>query len=291
LRFRSAAQVGDVSSGAEIAMADKKKFKQLVRERMVRTGESYMTAKRALELGVEPGAPGLHDRATDGRDPRRAYRKASLGAWKKLTERLSSGAARVEWTVADDIIRVLNEIGEDAPENHAHMPILGGLDFTGAKPSHEKGCIEMRFHDSIRLVRPAHLSLTVTKDDPLREWAFFWLQTAPLERTGVDLSASNDREELTEIAPGIYRERWCWDENSLGYDEDDYEIPLPREARLVVRILRGAFLIVPKAGGYNSSDIYDGRHDRMGETRFRAEIQTFVDDLNRRELYGRDLWG
>lgn len=46
-------------------------------------------------------------------------------------------------------------------------------------------------------------------------------------------------EELIEIRPGEYVERYYWNINSLGYDENGDEIPLPKEARTVVRMCGG----------------------------------------------------
>lgn len=274
-------------------MPKQKKFKHRVRDRMKRTGETYAAAKRTLEKEAS-AAPPLINEPSDRdiyRENRRRFREQSLRAWKKLTDRFADGKARTQWDDEAKILRVLNEVGTVAPNNHTHMPYSGGLDLTSARPSVEAGCIEINFDGLVKIVRPAYLSLTIIENDPLGEWAFFWLETKPLAPSKVYDSHPLPFEEVLEVSPGDYRPRFYWDEGTLGEDEDGYSMPLPDHARVVTRSFRGSFLTVTKGGGYNVIAHYDGRHDRWGEDSYREQIQRLVDELQSRDTYGIDLRG
>ena len=82
-----------------------------------------------------------------------------------------------------------------------------------------------------------------------------------------------------EIRPGDYRPRSLWDEGNLGYDERGRELPLPKEARLVIRWFGGGVLIVAKGSIWNGiAATYDGRHDRMTPAEVREAIQGCLDN-------------
>lgn len=281
-------------SDVETAMTDKRKFKQQIRARMERTNESYMAAKRALETGAMsgPAQTGAKPVLSEAFDHRRQFRDECLAAWKLLTEELSGGASHVEWTDNAEIIRILNLIATRAPRNHTHFPESGGLDLTRATTSREPGCIEIRFDGQVHVVRPSQLSLTLPKGDPLREWAYFWLETLPLAPSGVYQNLGKLRhEEVLEVRRGEYIDRSYWNAGSLGEDEDGDEIPIPPDARVVTRHFEGSFLILTKGGGYNAAGPYGGEHSRKGPHRFREFVEQLVEQLRGEGLYGLDPRG
>lgn len=76
-------------------------------------------------------------------------------------------------------------------------------------------------------------------------------------------------------------ERYVWDAGHFGYDEDEGEIPLPDEARLVVRWFNGKVLFVSKGSMWNGTPAtYDGRHDSMSAAEIRAIIETSLPQVS-----------
>ena len=288
-------------------MTDSKKFKQRVRERMRRTGESYVTAARNLAAGIPEPTQGVTTSAPKGaatkavdphRKRRERFRSKSLREWKSLTNSISGGGHRVEWTDPLQIITVLNRIGQEACDNHVHLPTSGGFDLQGSELSVEVGCVELRGQGGISpyVTRPVRLVLYVMKNDPLGEWAFFWYETAPLAASGVyeDLDPRFS-EELLELRPGQYLERGYWDAGYYELDEYGHEAPLPDSARVIRRhLFGGPFLIVAKGGSWNASrrlGDYCGRHAKQSESVFAQWLQAGLEDLHHHNLYGIDPRG
>ena len=78
---------------------------------------------------------------------------------------------------------------------------------------------------------------------------------------------------MVEIGEEYY-DHELWDRGYMNYDESGREIPLPEDAHVVVRLLRGKILIVAKTSLWNSeSATYDGRHDTMTTARIRDIIE------------------
>ena len=283
-------------------MTNRKKFKQGVRERMKRTGEAYMTAARNLEAASattqDTGAT-THSAAPLGANPhqksRECFRSNSIREWKILTNSISGGVHRVEWTDPCQIIAVLNRIGNEARDNHVHLPTSGGFDLQGAKISAEAGCIEVSVvaGSSPYITRPVRLVLNLMKNDPLGEWSFFWYETATLAPSGVYKNLDpRYGEELLELSPRHSLERGYWDAGHYELDDEGRERPLPDSARVVRRhLFGGPFLMVAKGSSWNASPTlgdYLGGHAKQSESEFAEFLQTGVDDLQRSNLYGID---
>ncbi|MBJ6766185.1 hypothetical protein JGU66_36005 [Myxococcaceae bacterium JPH2] len=279
-------------------MTDEKKFKARVRARMERTGEPFTTAKRNLE--AEDAARGagaaIHPRGgvpLAHQERRRSFRKESLTAWRDVTEGLSGKSASVTWTAVNDIVEVLDAIGEKAPLNHVFLPSGGGLDLDGASTSWEALCVELDFGGITRIVHPDSLQLVMPERDPLREWAYFLLQAGALAPSGVYENGPNEAfEAVLELEPGQYVESFYWDEGYYGVDESGSPQKLPDGARPINRCFGGSFLIMAKASGYNlwdGFDAYRAAHTKRSPAEFQAQIQEVVDELHRRNLYGSEL--
>lgn len=155
--------------------------------------------------------------------------------------------------------------------NHAFFPGGGGLDLTGAAQSTEGGCIELHFGGQVEVVKPQKLTFDSFGDN--LEWAYFRLETGEIEPSGVYENNSFEYEELTEINPGEYLPRSIWEHGYYGYDENGYEMPLPKGARVISRCFKGAYVIFAKTSIYNQvPGTYDGRHNKMSSERFRNYI-------------------
>jgi serine/threonine-protein kinase len=174
------------------------------------------------------------------------------------------------WTSIEDIKQVLSRIGHDNL-NHMFFPSGGGLDLTAVRNSHEDGCLDLMTGSVAYVVRPATLFFE-SFPNCLSE-SYFRLETGGLKPTGTYPDSESDHEELVGTAPGEFYDRSCWDEQTLGEDEDGSDIPLPPGSRLIIRYFRGAFLFVAKGSMYNSiSGTYDARHNKMSASQCRAYV-------------------
>lgn len=276
-------------------MTDQKKFKERVRARMERTGESYAAARRHIDIEAkgsqkpESTAPSTTE---SGSDRRRAFREASLDVWRALTTGLAPDGGATTWTRPAQIVDVLQQIAVRAPHNHALFPDGGGLDLTGASLGREPNTIELDFQGMPTIIRPDSLTLKRHENDPLGEWAFFRLEAGELAPSGM-YEVRDPRfpyERLVEIAAGEYLDGDLWDNPAV--DENGGAVPLPPGARIVRRCFGGAFLIVPKGSGYNASPrTYGGQHACVSAFEFDAEIAKLIARLHEGKLYGIDLRG
>lgn len=208
------------------------------------------------------------------------FRQKYLPKWEILIKSIFKEGVpeQYEWINLPDIISILREIGKSDALNHAFFPSGGGLDFTDAVQSHENGCIELKFGELTYILKPNKLMFEYFPEGDY-EWAYFRIITDNLPDTGVYENLSFNNEELTELSPLNYVERFVWDANEFAGK------PLPSSARVVNRILNGDLVIFNKASLYNAiSSTYDGRHSKYGIDGFRTYIESVILRLNERDL-------
>jgi serine/threonine-protein kinase len=205
---------------------------------------------------------------THGRED---FRTWNLTEWETMLNSLFPTAipARAIWKARRSIIAVLQKIGSVKDLTHFFYPDGGGLDLDGARQSVEAECIELDTGVPT-ILKPRKLTFESFGRTHL-EWAYFRLEAATLEPSGVYDDLSGCDEELAEIRPGFYVSRSALD--SGEYEEDGEVRPTPETARGVMRYLRGTFVVFAKASTYNRTPTtYDGRHAKMPASAFRAHI-------------------
>lgn len=161
--------------------------------------------------------------------------------------------------------------------NHMHFPTGGGHDLAEARVGGEPGTIELRISDRMAyLAKPRALTLEYIAADPGE--SFITLDLDDLAASGVYEPSDGDRdEELVELSPGHYVERGVWDAGYTDHDERGYEIPLPKDARLLHRLFNGRLLFVTKGSIWNgSARTYDGRHDRLTNDQIRGMLEQAI---------------
>ena len=176
-----------------------------------------------------------------------------------------------EWRDLNQIIDVLRPFMR-RDLNHVLLPGGGGLDFGKVELSREFGCVEFTVEDRVvYLARPTRMVFEYVRRAP--EESFIMIDLGRLNPTGVNRNTSAPHEHLVEIGDE-YLSRSLWDQGNLGYDIEGREIPLPDDARLVVRLLRGKLLIVAKSSLWNGDpSTYDGRHSTMTTDQVRSVIE------------------
>lgn len=208
--------------------------------------------------------------------------------WFEIQTKLfpTSIPKRVIWEDINDIIKVLKVVCSYDNLNHLFFPKRGGLDLEDVRLSYEDGCIELDFK-LIHIVKPKRLLFESFGYD--HEWNYFRLEADDLESCGVyedekgelPYNEIHDREEVTQISPGFYKD-YDYYENSYYIEEEGYE--RPHGMKHITRWFRGSFVIFNKASAYNrTSSTYDGRHNKMTTDEFRDYIQENVDHFRKEE--------
>ncbi|MBL8092040.1 MAG: protein kinase [Anaerolineales bacterium] len=187
--------------------------------------------------------------------------------WKDLQQQLFpiTLPQRAVWENLNDIAYVLNLIGSVRALNHMFYPTGGGMDLQGARQGFEVNTIELDIDiDYIILIKPKRLIFENFNADP--KWNYFRIETDGLKPSGIG-HVNRNREELVEVEPLEYVSRSSWNENL-------YE---GKNNRLVIRFLKGDFVIFSKISFYNhASSTYDGRHNQMSTDEFRDYIANKV---------------
>ncbi|WP_433949945.1 hypothetical protein [Brevundimonas bullata] len=256
--------------------------------------ENYAHARRMISARLGDAAGGVPPQRPPARRVT-AFQSEARGKWERavVDPLLGPLSPTRTWDDVDAIVRVLNRV-LGATDNHALLPTGGGMDLKGAARSQERGCLELRIRDRhVYVVKPRRLVLE-SFPDALAE-SFFILEADPLDLVPIDDERFDDdydreivlarrreggRQEVLELEPGVYQSRAAWDEGILGHDGDGEEIPLPSSARLMVRWLRGRFMILSTGSLWNGVPAtYDGGHDRMTDKMIRDAIQYALDEL------------
>jgi hypothetical protein len=201
------------------------------------------------------------------------YERSNLSQWSYIQNKLfpTSIPKTASWEDLDDIIKVLNFLGDMPSLNHMFIPSGGGLDFDYTEIAVEPGCIALHASQNVFILKPMRLIVeNIHKDF---KWSYFMLVADTLEPTY--LNEIHDNEEyLTEDLSGHYVSWICG--NYGHYENGD---PLPENFRLVTRVLNGTFALFSKASTYNDiSGTYDARHNLISDSDFRNYIESLCQD-------------
>lgn len=217
------------------------------------------------------------------------FRQKHLPKWEKLMKELFPyGIPEVcTWTSLSEIVEVLNFVGERSVNerelNHMFFPSSGGLDLTGATFSVENQCIELHSDGLFYIAKPKSLSFYSVNHNP--DWMYFRLDTYDLKPSGVyeEISEEAIREDVTEVAPGVYEHIGIWEYGYYQYPDVDEDVRLREDARVVTRFLKGSFVIFCKASLYNiirgKYDAYKARHNQMSADQFYRHIKDMANEL------------
>lgn len=203
----------------------------------------------------------------------REFKTRNAEAWCNAIETSLGGYPpdTATWTDPRSIVHVLEPFLKKNLD-HAMLPGGGGLDLEGISLSRESGCLDLFSGErSSILVSPKSITFEYIFWAPSE--SFFLMDLYELDPSGVYESVASESEPLLEI-DGEYRDYAESERGFIGYDTEGIEIPVPEDARLVFRKLRGKILIVAKSGCWNSlQDTYDARHVTMTSYQVREFIE------------------
>lgn len=202
------------------------------------------------------------------------YDASQASDWNFLNTQLfgQAPADSSSWSNRNVIVDVLNIVGKTPAYNHMFFHDKGGMDFLSAQIAAEEGCIKLYDTQGIcRLVKPKKLYFEGFGDN--YRWNYFLLELDNLEP--VDKSCVLDEEYLVEDRPAHYVSGRYAQYGVYDYDEGT---PLPDGYEVLLRYIKGQFLIVMKFGPYNKiNSTYDGRHGDCSPEVFRTYISKLID--------------
>ena len=201
----------------------------------------------------------------------------SVDFWKSAIQNIfpNSRPKSTSWTNLAEIIGVLSHVA-DGNWNYCFLPSRGGMELDGVRKSLEENCIELVWScESVAIIRPKILQFENFPGYP--SLSYFRIETAPLTPVG-KMELGQLYEELAEIFPGEYRDRWVLDAGYYDHDESGVEIPLPENTRCVCRYFRGSFVIFAKGSAYNFyfDDATSAHHEKLGAVKFRQFISDMI---------------
>lgn len=201
----------------------------------------------------------------------------SVDFWKNAIQKIfpDSRPKSTSWTDRAEIIRVLSHVA-DGNWNYCFLPSSGGMELDGVQKSLEKDCIELVWScESVAVIRPKILQFENFPAYP--SLSYFRIDTDPLIPVG-KIESERGYEELAELFPGEYHDRWVLDASYYGHDASGSEIPLPKNIRSVCRYLRGSFVIFAKGSAYNFyvDDATSAYHEKLGAVKFRKFISDMI---------------
>ena len=158
----------------------------------------------------------------------------------------------------EDIVRALHFLSRYTRLNYTMMPQQGGLELNGANIAPEEDCIYLDFGYTY-VCRPKRLMFRGFDDE---SWNYFYLELSELNPV-INQCAE---EKLIEDVPGHYVNATFANHGVYDYESGE---PLPDGWKQVIRICKGALVVVSKKGFYNSIiPTDDGRHENFSEEGF-----------------------
>lgn len=247
--------------------------------------QNFAHAKRALAAkglrtpGRQNPNPPSSERPTPMPKPEDFHTRARADWVRSISTVIGSPpASSTTWQRRGDIANALSPI-MGGNRNHALLPDGGGMDIDGVAVSHEAGCLDLLIgRRTVYRVKPRNLVLEWIDRDPAQSFYLLELDELglsgayPEDEDGEGRTRRLASEEYVETADGAVYGRSAWDDNETPDGR-----PLPGDAKLVVRFLRGKVLFVTKGSIWNGNPgTYDGRHSNMTSARIREIIETVI---------------
>ena len=198
------------------------------------------------------------------------WERQNLIQWQEVQEQLfpSYVPSHAEWTDLNDMISVLNLLGQYDSLNHLFFPDEGGFDLTGASSSYEQDCIELHLGEFVYIIKPKRLLYEYV--DKTCEWNYFYIDIEEMNAISQDLSPTCCWEEFCEVAPKDYQPLELFEQMS---SEDLRKI----KPRHIVRYLRGSMVAFHKDSIYNGIiSKYKGEHSKYTADGFRELIASLA---------------
>lgn len=195
--------------------------------------------------------------------------------WKKLLDAIFPNGLplRASWHEPTAIYPILNQLGAARNVHYFFLPSGGSLELQSAQANGDTGLSELQLGSGAWIGKVANLSFESFGDKAHYLWCYFRLE---LEELPARRESPTNREDyyqyLTEVRPGEYLPTSAWDNR----DEEGYD--LGPQARLIVRALKGSFVLFAKFSPYERlSHATDAPHEGLSRDAFRERVQLLHD--------------
>ena len=219
-----------------------------------------------MNESARPSAEELEKEFTEWFNINNDWERQNLIQWQEVQEQLfpSYVPSHAEWTDKEDMISVLNLLGQYNSLNHLFFLDGGGFDLTGASSSYEQDCIELHFGEFVYIIKPKRLLYEYV--DKTCEWNYFYIDLDEMDALTQALSPTFFCEEFCEVAPKEYHPLELFNEMPLN----DLRRIKPRH---IVRYLKGSMVAFHKDSIYNGIiSKYKGEHSKFTADGFRQFI-------------------
>lgn len=212
--------------------------------------------------------------------------KKQISNWNFLKKYLfhGNGPQRSTWEDPSEIKRVLNVLSLLPLYSNLFFPDKGWVDYKKVEIGTEPGCLDIYTAFFIYRVRLGKLYYEGFQQ---AYWNYFMLEAEPMEVV-VGTEADEYYEQVVEDKPGHFVS--AVDAMYGVYDYDKGE-KFPDGAKLVIRCLKGKYLIVLKHGPYNQiTPMDDGRHANCSNDEFRNYVESLQNLFALHGLLEHDVW-
>jgi hypothetical protein len=174
--------------------------------------------------------------------------------------------SRVEWRRLEDIVAVLERLGQTCwSANYLFLPEGGGIELLGAEKDAEAGCLQLHAGNSVYIGRPTSLACFAFARAP--ELSYYDLELDRL--TPITEDPDENRESVRRRYPTL---------REIEFRDPDQPATLAtvhsRRSIEAARLFGGRIVIFGKDCPYNlDSSTDDGRHERMGREGFHKYIE------------------
>ncbi|MCF3638868.1 hypothetical protein LXM94_02650 [Rhizobium sp. TRM95111] len=155
--------------------------------------------------------------------------------------------------------------------NYSFLPPNGHLPLRGVHVHEDGKRLLFDLSESGFLeASPALLHFEYIAEAPIE--SFFLLDLKAMRSSEVYENAEID-EQVVRIDGEDY-EYGLWEHGVWHFDEEGNEVPVPEDAKTVLRLLSGKVLIVSQGSMWNhTNETWDGRHTRMSASDIRTIIE------------------
>ncbi|MBX4893621.1 hypothetical protein [Rhizobium bangladeshense] len=181
----------------------------------------------------------------------------------------SSPPTSRSWTDPYDCAEVLRPF---MVGNCSFLPPNGHLPLEGVDVHEDGGKLMFNLSETDLLeTAPRILQFEYIEKAPIE--SFFLLEMRRMQPTGIYDSVDEYTEQIARIDGEDYdyglMEHGVW-----RYDEDGNEVPVPEDAKTVLRLLSGKLLIVSQGSMWNhTNENWNGRHNDMTADEIRSLIE------------------
>lgn len=226
------------------------------------------------------------ERIIEWQETKKSIEKQQISNWLFLKQYLfyGIGPERCTWSDPDEIKRVLSLLSLLPLYSHLFFPGRGWMELKKVETSTELNSIDIHTGFYIYRVKCGKLHFESFRNP---RWNYFLMEAAPVEEV-VGKEVDDYFEQVIEDSPGHYVSAVDYMYGVYDYNTGE---KLPSGSRLLIRCLKGKYLIILKFGPYNQiSETDDGRHANCSNDEFREYVESLQNLYEQYNLLSEQEW-